>query len=97
MPGYIVLGKLTDEGRQHIKEFPEAFKQHRKRREEMGIGVVGIWVTMGEYDVVGVYDAPDDLTMATSSLMVGGTGWVSTVTVRALSEEEFAQVISKLP
>lgn len=80
-----------------LKEIPELIKKHRAQREEMGIRLVGTWSTMGEYDFVSVYDAPDDQTMAASLLMTGMAGLVRTRTMRALSEEEFAQVLSKLP
>ena len=97
MAGYIVLGKYTKKGLERLKEVPELIKGHRASREKMGIRLVGTWSTMGEYDYVSVYDAPDDQTMATSLLMTGMAGLVTTQTMRALSEEEFAQVVSKLP
>ncbi len=62
-----------------------------------GIRVVGVWVTMGEQDLVAVFDAPDDETVATFMLTVVGKGTATSKTMRALSEEEFAQVVSRLP
>lgn len=97
MPGYIVLGKYTHEGMRKLKEIPELIKKHRSEREKMGIRLVGTWLTLGEYDFVSVYDAPDDKAMATSLLLTGIAGLVSTQTMRAFSEDEFAQLIAKLP
>lgn len=97
MPGYIVLGHYTQKGMDQLKEIPELIKKHKAEREKMGVRMVGTWLTMGEYDFVSVYDAPDDHTMATSLLMTGMAGLVKTQTMRALSEDEFAQIVSQLP
>lgn len=97
MPGYIVTYKWALDDVPNIKTFPERLKQAKAQGERMGIRVVGIWFTMGEYDMVAVVDAPDEQTLALSVLAQVATGRATTKTMRALSEEEFAQVVSKLP
>ncbi len=97
MPGYVVLSKYTQQGLANIKGSPDRIKQTKAAAEKMGIQTVGIWVTMGEYDVVGIFDAPDDHTMATFILSLASKGNVTTQTMRALSEDEFAQVVGRLP
>lgn len=97
MPGHIHLVKWTQQGIASVKQAPERFKQIKAAAKELGIESVGVWVTMGEYDVVGIWDAPDDQTMAAFTLQQATRGGARTQTLRALSEEEFAQVVSKLP
>ena len=97
MPGYISLSKYTQQGIAGIKTAPERLKQTKALLEKMGVRLVGIWWTLGEYDMVAVCDAPDDQTMAAAALASGMRGNGTTETMRALSEEEFAQVVSKLP
>ncbi len=97
MPGYITLYKLTEEGRAKIKDLPERIKRAKAESEKMGIHVVGVWLTLGEYDLVVVGDAPDDQTIATRILMTDLAGNATTQTMRAFSEEEFAPIVSKLP
>ncbi len=97
MPGYIHLVKWTQQGIAGVKQAPERFKQIKAAAKELGIESVGVWVTMGEYDVVGIWDAPDDQTMATFTLAQATRGGASIQTMRALSEEEFAQIVGKLP
>ncbi len=97
MPGYITLMKYTPQGLANIKASPERIKQAKAAAERMGIRVVGVWVTMGEYDLVTIGDAPDDQTQAAFNLALAKLGNVATQTMRALSEDEFAQVVSKLP
>ena len=97
MPGYIQLCKLTQEGIKNLTEKPSTIKDTNAKAEEMGIRVIGVWMTMGEYDVVAVLDAPDDQTVAAWAFYLGSSGTISTQTMRALSEEEFAQAVSKMP
>ena len=96
MAGYVGLCKFTPKGLETLKDMPEALKRTRALAEEMGIRLIGIWITMGEYDMVGIADVPDDRTAAQFSLALCATGQVTTMTMRALSEEEFAQVVAKL-
>ncbi len=97
MAGYIVLGKYTEEGLQNLKDMPEIIAKHRANCEKQGIRLIGTWYTFGEYDFCSIYDAPDDLAMAERVLDTAQGGLAKTTTVRALSEEEFAQVVEKLP
>ncbi len=64
--------------------------------EKLGIRKIGLWATMGKYDVVGIYEAPDDQTMAGFLLGLGKLGNVTTQTLRAFSEDEFRQVTGRL-
>lgn len=97
MPGYISLMKWTSKGIGEIKASPERIKQGKALAEKLGARVVGVWVTMGEYDMIAVGDFPNDQAAATFVLALAGQGNVTTQTMRALSEDEFAQVVAKLP
>lgn len=97
MPGYIGLLKYTQQGLTDIKNGPERIKKTKGLAEKMGIRSIGTWVTMGPYDLVIIGEAPDDQTIAAFSLALGRAGNVTTTTMRALSEEEFAQVVARLP
>jgi uncharacterized protein with GYD domain len=97
MPGYISLYKFTQQGVANIKDSPQRIKDAKAAAEKLGIKVVGVWVTMGEYDLVAVCDAPSDEAVAVFTLALARLGNVSTQTMRALSEDEFAKVVSKLP
>ncbi len=97
MPGYVVLVKFTQQGLSSIKEDPERTRQNKALAEKMGIRTVGVWTTFGEYDRVVVFDAPDDQTLATLMLAAGSQGGMTTTTMRAFSEDEFSQIVSKLP
>lgn len=51
---------------------------------------------MGSYDVVAIYNLPDDEAAATFALMIGQTGAVSTVTLRAFSEAHYRSLVKAL-
>ncbi len=68
MPGYAVLMKYTPQGLANIKESPERIKQGRALVEKLGGRVVGVWVTMGEYDLIAIGEFPNDQAVATWAL-----------------------------
>ncbi len=96
MAGYVCLCKFTQQAIGSIGNMPDQLKQARSMAESMGIRLVGIWVTMGAYDATIVADAPDDRTMARFALGLARQGHLTTSTMRALSEEEFAQVAGQV-
>ena len=97
MAGYILLTKFTPKGIAEVKGSPERVKRIKDAAKQMGGKVVGCWWTLGEYDMVMVVDATNDQTLATAVLSTLKEGYVTTTTMRAFSEDEFAQVVSKLP
>ena len=97
MPGYVMLMKWTGQGISNLKGAPERINQAKAASEKLGGKVVGVWVTMGEYDLVAIGDFPNDQAAAIFALSVGALGNTTTQTMRALSEEEFAEVVAKLP
>ena len=96
MQAYITLFKWTDKALADIKGFPERTRLNRAAAEKVGCRVIGLWVTEGEYDIVGVWEAPDDQTAAAFALTVASKGYATSQTMRAFSEDEFAQIVGKL-
>jgi uncharacterized protein with GYD domain len=52
--------------------------------------------TMGRYDVVVIFDAPDDAAMTALSLSIASLGNVRTQTLRAFSRDEVSGMLGKL-
>jgi uncharacterized protein with GYD domain len=96
MPTYISLIRWTDQGIRNLKGSPDRQRQVMQRAEQAG-GKVTIYVTMGEYDSVAIIEAPDDQTAMRHLLALGAEGNVRTTTMKAISQEEFAQVVGSLP
>mgnify|MGYP000159189831 CR=1 FL=1 len=97
MPAYITLYKWTAKGMADIKASPERIKQAKALAEKLGGRAIGVWVTMGEYDIVAISEGPDDEMAAVHALTLGQGGNVTSQTLKAFSEEEFAQIVAKLP
>jgi len=52
--------KLTDQGIKDIKNAPQRTADNVKRFEAMGGKLIGFYTVMGEYDYVGIAEAPND-------------------------------------
>lgn len=94
--GYVCLCKFTPQGIGSIGSVPDELKQARAMGEKLGVRIIGTWVTMGAYDALIVADAPDEQAMARFALGLARQGHVTTQTMRALSEDEFAQVAGQV-
>lgn len=97
MPMYVVLYKLTEQGVKEIKNAPERIEEGIKAFEAMGGKVLGFYVTLGEYDYVGIGEAPSDEVAMTFMLGLGAQGQVRTTTLKAFTKEELAEMVKKLP
>ncbi len=64
--------------------------------EEAGGKLVGVWVTLGRYDVVEVFEAPDDETALEIITKLQRHGAEETETLRAFTREEAERIIRKL-
>jgi uncharacterized protein with GYD domain len=64
--------------------------------EKMGIKITDIFWTMGAYDLVVLFDAPDDEAISAFSLKVGSLGNVKTHTMRAFRKQEMESIVAKV-
>lgn len=97
MPTYIILMKFTDQGIKTVKEAPQRIEAATKGLEAMGGKLIGLYVTMGEYDYVSIGEAPNDDVVMTFLLGLGAAGNVRTTTLKAFTKEEFVELVKKLP
>ncbi len=97
MPGYVTLYKFTQKGLRNIKDLPQRIAQAKAVAEQMGGRAIGVWMLLGEYDLIAIGEAPDDLTAAAFAAANGALGNATSLTMRAFSEDEIKQILSKLP
>jgi uncharacterized protein with GYD domain len=97
MPTYIILFKYTDQGIKNVKEAPQRIEEGIKGFEAMGGKLHGYYSVMGDYDYVGVGEAPSDEVAMIFALALGSRGNVRTTTLKAFRREEFAEIVKKLP
>ncbi len=96
MPTYVVLFNWTDQGVRNVKDSPTRIRQAEDRFRQLGVTLTSIYCTMGDYDLVGVLEAPDDQALARALLALGMGGNVRTKTLKAFPREEFEQIVGGL-
>lgn len=96
MPTYIALANYTERGLQQIRESPKRLDGLYERLREMGGEIKTFYLTMGEHDIVFIYEAPDDAVSARFLLQVGAAGFIRTRTMRVFPETAFRQIIASL-
>ena len=96
MPTYVMLADWTDQGLKAIADGPKRVDAAKKMLEEMGGSFRSLYMTMGQHDMIGVYDAPDDAVAARFSPMLGQMGYVRTTSMKAFPEEAYRQIVNSL-
>ena len=96
MPHYISLMRWTSTGRMGLPAWRDRVEDGERTIEEAGGKLVGVWVTLGRYDVVEVFEAPDDDTALEIITRLQAHGGEHTETLRAFTREEAEEVIRKL-
>jgi uncharacterized protein with GYD domain len=96
MPNYVMLANWTEQGMRAIDDTPKRIDAARKTLEDMGGRFLSVFMTMGQYDLVITYDAPDDAVAARFSLILGKLGNVRTVSMKAFPEEAYRQIVNTL-
>ena len=96
MPSYIMLANWTDQGAQKVRESPRRLDIAKKELADMGGQLKSVYMTMGEYDLIMVYEAPDDAVAARFTLLLGSLGSVRTKTLKAFPEAAYREIIASL-
>jgi uncharacterized protein with GYD domain len=92
-PVYILLSKLTAEGRKTIRDKPARIQEVNKEVEALGVKVVSQYATLGPYDFVNIVKAPDNKTVVKVSVELGSRGTIEITTLPALSLSEFVATV----
>ena len=89
MATYVMLTTLTEGGRKTIKQNPQRIKEVNKEVEAMGVKIVAQYSLLGPYDFVNILEAPDNATIAKVAMELGSRGTLQTVTMAAMTLDEF--------
>jgi uncharacterized protein with GYD domain len=96
MATYIVLSTFTDQGIRTVKDTTKRADAVRETARKMGIEMKSIYWTVGKYDIVATFEAPDEASMTTLSLTLASAGNIRTQTMRAFTKEEVTGILTKL-
>ena len=97
MPTYISLVKYTQKGAENVNESPQRLDAAKKAFKGLGAELKEFYLVMGQYDIILVSEAPDDVTVAKIALTLGSLGNVRTESFRAFKEDEYREIVSALP
>lgn len=93
MAVYILLSKLTAEGRKTVRENPNRIQEVNKEVEAFGVKVLSQYATLGPYDFVNIVDAPDNKTVLKVSVELGARGTVEITTLPTIPLSDFVATV----
>jgi uncharacterized protein with GYD domain len=94
---FITTIQFTDQGEQNIQETTKRAASFKATAKKLGVKVLGQYWTLGDFDGVLVYEAPDEETATALMLHLGSLDNVHTSTVRAFVASEMEKILAKLP
>jgi uncharacterized protein with GYD domain len=92
MATYILLASFTDQGIRKVKDSPKRADAFKDMAKKCGATVKGL----GEYDIVAVTEAPDDISITALGLSSGPLGNVRTQTLRAFTQADMKTILGKV-
>jgi uncharacterized protein with GYD domain len=96
MAAYIMLGTFTEQGIRNVKDTTKRAEAFITLAKSMGVSVKSIHWTLGEYDIVSLFEAPDDMAVTALGLALGKSGNVRTQTLKAFSQAEMDTILSRV-
>ena len=92
---YVMMTTLTDEGRKTLNSNPGRMKEVNKEVESMGVQILSQYAVLGPYDFVNILDAPDHETVSKLALELGSRGTLQTMTMAAMTMEQFVDCLKR--
>ena len=96
MPHYVTLMRWTTQGIAGLPAWRERVEEGERIIEAAGGNLVGVYVTLGRYDVVEIFEAPDDGIAIEILMKLQRFGAEHTETLRAFTRDEAESIIRRL-
>ena len=93
MASFVTLVKFTEQGIKNVSQTTKRAEAFREMAKKMGVTVKDIYWTLGRYDAVAVFEAPDDETAIRLMLTLGALGNLRTETLRAYNAKEMGEIL----
>jgi len=93
---YISLNNFTEQGIHNFKDTTKRADAIKEMAKKFGVTAKEIYWTLGSYDIVSIFEAPDDASIAALQASTGALGNVRTLTLRAFSQAEMNGILAKL-
>ena len=96
MPDYISLVSYTQEGIKSVKDTGRRANAFAERLKKSNIKMKSTFWTIGRFDIVHIFEAPDDDAAASVAFALGSMGNVRTETMRAFDLEEVTRIVGNV-
>jgi uncharacterized protein with GYD domain len=96
MPTFVTLFGWTDQGIRNVKDTAKRAAQFKAAVKQAGGTVKDVYWTMGRYDGVIIFEAPDEETATALLMSAGSLGNVRSETLRAFTEDELQKIMGKV-
>jgi len=96
VPIYISLMKWTSQAIGGLPAWRDRMEEGERAIEERGGKLIAAYVTLGRFDVVEIFEAPDDETAYQCLVAVAKHGNVTTETLRAFTRDEAEDIVKSL-
>ena len=96
MPTYVTLVKSGAEGVKSMGDLRKGYEEGTKMAEQMGIKIIGAYGVLGPYDMMYIYEAPDEKVALGSSMAQVAKWGGETETWTVIPMEEFIKLAERL-
>lgn len=93
---FIVLGKLTAQGKATATNTLKRAEAASQGAQSLGGKLIDIYWTLGKYDFIAIFEMPDAESMAALVMRQGSQGNVETMTMRAFNRDEMPAILAKV-
>ena len=95
MAKYVLLSKLTGDGRKTLKTRPERIMEVNKELEAYGVRVLEQYAVLGPYDFVNIVEAPDNESIFKISVELGSRGTIEITSMPSITLDELIKTLKK--
>jgi uncharacterized protein with GYD domain len=95
MAKYILLSKLTEDGRKTLKNKPERIKEVNEELEAYDVKVLNQYAVLGPYDFVNIVEAPDNEAIFKMSVELGSRGTIQITSMPAITIDELIKSLKE--
>jgi uncharacterized protein with GYD domain len=96
MATFITTTRFTQKGLQGIRETGKRSAAFKAAAKKLGVKVTGVYWTLGAFDSLIIFDAPDEETATAAMLSLAAEGNVTTTTARAFAAGEIEKIVGML-
>ena len=97
MATFLTTIQFTEQGARTIDETCDRATDFKAKAKKMGVKVREVYWTLGPFDGVILFEAPDDETATRAMLYLSSLGNVRTQTVRAYVASEMEKLLRDVP